>query len=494
MARTAGGPSYNDPSAGGGGGGGASVSDAAYNAGTWDGDTTNAPSKNAVRDKIEALDAAKQNALGYTAEDSSNKDTNTSLGTSDTKYPSQKAVKTYVDAKVDDTAYNAGTWDADTTHAPSKNAVRDKVEALDAAKQNALGYTPENVANKDTDTTLAANSDTKYASQKAIKAYIDNAIAALGELANGIGSTINTSTPGFISIDVDAVNIQVFTSSGTWTKPSGAKWVSAILIGGGGSGGSGRRDSAAADKGGGAGGGAGGVTQFDIAASSVTSTVSVTIGAGGSAVSGRGTDGDGTVGGAGTDTTFGSYAVAGGGFGGSKGTASAAATGGVGSAKTSNVLVYVAATALSGPQMQSSPGGNGGFGATAPTYPGGATFLGTGTGFLGFLPGGGGGGGGISAANAVSNGTQGGDGDSNINAGGAGGTGGGSGSNGTASSTNRAGGGGGGGASALTGTAGSGGAGGNYGAGGGGGGASKTGTSGGGGAGAGGICVVVTYL
>ena len=33
-------------------------------------------------------------------------------------------------AKVSDTAYNAGTWDGVTTVAPSKNAVRDKIEAL----------------------------------------------------------------------------------------------------------------------------------------------------------------------------------------------------------------------------------------------------------------------------------------------------------------------------------------------------------------------------
>lgn len=32
--------------------------------------------------------------------------------------------------EVSDAAYDAGTWDGDTTHAPSKNAIRDKVEAL----------------------------------------------------------------------------------------------------------------------------------------------------------------------------------------------------------------------------------------------------------------------------------------------------------------------------------------------------------------------------
>jgi hypothetical protein len=41
-----------------------------------------------------------------------------------------------------------------------------------------LGYTAENVANKDTDSALTANSDTKYPSQKAIKAYVDGLIAA----------------------------------------------------------------------------------------------------------------------------------------------------------------------------------------------------------------------------------------------------------------------------------------------------------------------------
>lgn len=40
----------------------------------------------------------KQNSLGFTPEDVSNKDTTVTLGNSDTKYPSQKAVKTYIDA------------------------------------------------------------------------------------------------------------------------------------------------------------------------------------------------------------------------------------------------------------------------------------------------------------------------------------------------------------------------------------------------------------
>lgn len=46
-----------------------------------------------------ALDG-KQNVLGFTPENISNKSTNTSLGTSDTLYPTQNAVKTYVDNSV----------------------------------------------------------------------------------------------------------------------------------------------------------------------------------------------------------------------------------------------------------------------------------------------------------------------------------------------------------------------------------------------------------
>jgi hypothetical protein len=42
----------------------------------------------------------KQNALGFTPEDVANKSTTTTLGTSNTLYPSQLAVKTYVDNEI----------------------------------------------------------------------------------------------------------------------------------------------------------------------------------------------------------------------------------------------------------------------------------------------------------------------------------------------------------------------------------------------------------
>jgi hypothetical protein len=69
------------------------ISDTAYDATTWNGVTAVAPSKNAVRDQIEAM-------------------------------------LTIISGNVSDTAYNATSWDGVTTIAPSKNAVRDQVETL----------------------------------------------------------------------------------------------------------------------------------------------------------------------------------------------------------------------------------------------------------------------------------------------------------------------------------------------------------------------------
>ena len=73
--------------------------------------------------------SGKQDSLGFTPENVANKSTNTSLGTSDTLYPTQNAVKVYADSKVTDAIV-----DGVTTVAPSQNAVFDAL----ALKQNTL--------------------------------------------------------------------------------------------------------------------------------------------------------------------------------------------------------------------------------------------------------------------------------------------------------------------------------------------------------------------
>ena len=90
-------------------------------------------------------------------------------------------------------------------------------------------------------------------------------------------------------------NIVPYTASGTWTKPNGLRYIIVEGVGGGGGGGGGSSTTA---KGG---GGGGGYFRKKISAQDLASTVSVTIGAGGSPHN---------VGGA---SSFGSHATANGG-------------------------------------------------------------------------------------------------------------------------------------------------------------------------------------
>lgn len=74
------------------------ISDDAYGSAAWDGASEVAPSKNAVRDKIELMVA------------------------------DIDALEADVASLVSDTAYSSTTWDGATEVAPSKNAVRDMIE------------------------------------------------------------------------------------------------------------------------------------------------------------------------------------------------------------------------------------------------------------------------------------------------------------------------------------------------------------------------------
>lgn len=115
------------------------------------------------------------------------------------------------------------------------------------------------------------------------------------------GSTGITSPDGTI---FSGVNIQKFTSSGTWTKPAGG--VTAIVRMWGAGGGGGREASGNAG-----GGGGGGYFELRFLVSALGSTETVTIGAGGVVQSS-----DGTAGNDGGTTTFGSHATCYGGRGG----------------------------------------------------------------------------------------------------------------------------------------------------------------------------------
>ena len=109
--------------------------------------------------------------------------------------------------------------------------------------------------------------------------------------------------------------IDIFTSSGAWTKPADAVYVDIQLLAGGGGGSSGRKDSAAATlKLGGGGGGGGSSVSVRVPASVLGSSESVTVGAGGlggAGVTANATNGN--VGLAGGSTIFGPFTAQGGG-------------------------------------------------------------------------------------------------------------------------------------------------------------------------------------
>lgn len=119
-----------------------------------------------------------------------------------------------------------------------------------------------------------------------------------------------------------AVDTQTFTSSGTWTKPTGDyRYAIVDCIGAGGGGGGGRRDNGGLNNAGGGGGGGGArtIAVLDFAALGATETV--TIGAGGTGAAAQATNAtNGNDGNSGGDTTFGDWIIAGGGVFGGGGT------------------------------------------------------------------------------------------------------------------------------------------------------------------------------
>jgi len=226
----------------------------------------------------------------------------------------------------------------------------------------------------DTDGTLAADSDEKIPSQKAIKTYSDNTKIALAgnQDVNGVKTFINSpvvpepttdfqaatkkyaddiavagapnaglTTKGLVEISTDTEfeagtaigdtgaplvptnaqvvglsitpSIQKFESNGTYTKPAGLKYIIIELVGGGGGGGGARITSQSSV--GGAGGG-GGYSKRIMLASELASTVTVTVGNGGTVGS---IGSNPTDGGAGGTTQFGSYCQATGGNSGNGG-------------------------------------------------------------------------------------------------------------------------------------------------------------------------------
>ncbi|MGI9028163.1 MAG: glycosyl hydrolase family 28-related protein [Candidatus Saccharimonadales bacterium] len=143
-------------------------------------------------------------------------DEDTMTSNSDTKVPTQQSVKAYVDASgggsvPSDVAYDATTWDAVTSIAPSKNAVRDKIVTMDSAialntaKTSNATHTGD--ATGATALTIANNAVTNAkAAQMATKTYKGRTTAGTGNAEDVAVATLKTDLV-LVKADVGLGNV-----------------------------------------------------------------------------------------------------------------------------------------------------------------------------------------------------------------------------------------------------------------------------------------------
>jgi hypothetical protein len=150
-----------------------------------------------------AANATATNAALALKEDAANKSTTTTLGTSNLLFPTQNAVKTYVDSNI-------------TTVNANNTALQAIVTANATAATAALAL-KEDAANKSTTTTLGT-SNVLFPTQNAVKTYVDSNITAVNANNTALQATVTanaTATTAALTLKEDAANKSTTTTLGT---------------------------------------------------------------------------------------------------------------------------------------------------------------------------------------------------------------------------------------------------------------------------------------
>ncbi|MCL9770575.1 hypothetical protein NAT47_09100 [Flavobacterium sp. HXWNR69] len=147
---------------------------------------------NNTSDINKPISTATQNALAL-KENSSNKSTDATLADgTNTKFPTELAVKTYVNNQI--TTVNTNTNTAITN-------LQNTITANQTATDNALAL-KENSSNKSTDATLADGTNTKFPTELAVKTYVNNQITTVNTNTNtAITNLQNTVTANQTATD-----------------------------------------------------------------------------------------------------------------------------------------------------------------------------------------------------------------------------------------------------------------------------------------------------
>ena len=176
-------------------------------------------------DIAKPISAATQLVLD-TKENSSNKSTSVPAdGTSDVKFPSVKAVKSYVDGTV---LSNISAVNAEISRATAaENSIASNLVS-ETNRATAAEATKEATSNKSTDGTFTSNSDIKFPTEKAAKTYADaiassNTVALTNELNRATAAetalTANLAIEASNRINADAtkapLNSPAFTGTVT---------------------------------------------------------------------------------------------------------------------------------------------------------------------------------------------------------------------------------------------------------------------------------------